>query len=73
MAFFNFLIPLFITLTSYRLMEHKLSRSGHLQVRSQLLQQQEALDPLGDSGNKHDMAEVSVFCVCKNPEKIQFK
>ncbi|XP_035308074.1 RPE-retinal G protein-coupled receptor isoform X4 [Cricetulus griseus] len=32
MAFFNFLIPLFITLTSYRLMEHKLSRSGHLQV-----------------------------------------
>ncbi|XP_057626775.1 RPE-retinal G protein-coupled receptor isoform X3 [Chionomys nivalis] len=32
MAFFNFLVPLFITLTSYRLMEHKLSRSGHLPV-----------------------------------------
>ncbi|XP_069316808.1 RPE-retinal G protein-coupled receptor isoform X3 [Eulemur rufifrons] len=32
MAFFNFLMPLFITLTSYRLMEQKLRKSGHLQV-----------------------------------------
>ncbi|XP_063131439.1 RPE-retinal G protein-coupled receptor isoform X1 [Rattus norvegicus] len=32
MAFFNFLVPLFITHTSYRFMEQKLSRSGHLQV-----------------------------------------
>ncbi|XP_023365353.1 RPE-retinal G protein-coupled receptor isoform X3 [Otolemur garnettii] len=32
MAFFNFLTPLFITLTSYQLMEQKLRRSGHLQV-----------------------------------------
>ncbi|XP_026252841.1 RPE-retinal G protein-coupled receptor isoform X3 [Urocitellus parryii] len=32
MAFFNFFVPLFITLTSYRLMEQKLARSGHLQV-----------------------------------------
>ncbi|XP_059130539.1 RPE-retinal G protein-coupled receptor isoform X3 [Peromyscus eremicus] len=31
MAFFNFVVPLFITLTSYQLMEHKFSR-GHLQV-----------------------------------------
>ncbi|CAH7354422.1 Rgr [Phodopus roborovskii] len=36
MAFFNFLAPLFITLTSYRLMEHKLSRRGHLQVNTTL-------------------------------------
>ncbi|XP_020040639.1 RPE-retinal G protein-coupled receptor isoform X2 [Castor canadensis] len=32
MAFFNFLVPLFITLISYRLMEQKFARSGHLQV-----------------------------------------
>nr|XP_004658063.2 RPE-retinal G protein-coupled receptor isoform X2 [Jaculus jaculus] len=36
MAFFNFLIPLFITLTSYRLMEQKFARSGHLQVNTTL-------------------------------------
>ncbi|OBS64006.1 hypothetical protein A6R68_07454 [Neotoma lepida] len=36
MAFFNFVVPLFITLTSYRLMEHKFSRSGHLQVNTTL-------------------------------------
>lgn len=36
MAFFNFLVPLFVTLTSYRLMEHKLSRSGHPQVNTTL-------------------------------------
>ncbi|XP_075843624.1 RPE-retinal G protein-coupled receptor isoform X1 [Microtus pennsylvanicus] len=36
MAFFNFLVPLFITLTSYQLMEHKLSRSGHLPVNTTL-------------------------------------
>lgn len=33
MAFFNFLLPLFITLTSYRLMEQKLGRTGPPQVR----------------------------------------
>ncbi|XP_021500571.1 RPE-retinal G protein-coupled receptor isoform X3 [Meriones unguiculatus] len=32
MAFFNFLVPLFITIISYQLMEQKFSRSGHLQV-----------------------------------------
>ncbi|XP_036905256.1 RPE-retinal G protein-coupled receptor isoform X2 [Sturnira hondurensis] len=32
MAFFNFLLPLFITLTSYRLMEQKLGKTGHPQV-----------------------------------------
>ncbi|XP_045426676.1 RPE-retinal G protein-coupled receptor isoform X4 [Pipistrellus kuhlii] len=32
MAFFNFLLPLFITLTSYRLMEQKLRRTGPPQV-----------------------------------------
>lgn len=36
MAFFNFLVPLFITHTSYRFMEQKLSRSGHLQVNTTL-------------------------------------
>uniref|UniRef100_A0A8C9PV83 RPE-retinal G protein-coupled receptor n=1 Tax=Spermophilus dauricus TaxID=99837 RepID=A0A8C9PV83_SPEDA len=36
MAFFNFFVPLFITLTSYRLMEQKLARSGHLQVNTTL-------------------------------------
>ncbi|XP_045423713.1 RPE-retinal G protein-coupled receptor isoform X1 [Lemur catta] len=36
MAFFNFLMPLFITLTSYRLMEQKLRKSGHLQVNTTL-------------------------------------
>ncbi|XP_003783777.1 RPE-retinal G protein-coupled receptor isoform X2 [Otolemur garnettii] len=36
MAFFNFLTPLFITLTSYQLMEQKLRRSGHLQVNTTL-------------------------------------
>ncbi|XP_059130537.1 RPE-retinal G protein-coupled receptor isoform X1 [Peromyscus eremicus] len=35
MAFFNFVVPLFITLTSYQLMEHKFSR-GHLQVNTTL-------------------------------------
>uniref|UniRef100_A0A8C6QGG1 RPE-retinal G protein-coupled receptor n=1 Tax=Nannospalax galili TaxID=1026970 RepID=A0A8C6QGG1_NANGA len=33
---FNFLVPLFITLTSYRLMEQKCGRSGHLQVNTTL-------------------------------------
>ncbi|XP_021037996.1 RPE-retinal G protein-coupled receptor isoform X3 [Mus caroli] len=32
MAFFNFLVPLFITHTSYQFMEQKFSRSGHLPV-----------------------------------------
>ncbi|XP_066206377.1 RPE-retinal G protein-coupled receptor isoform X2 [Saccopteryx leptura] len=32
MAFFNFLLPVFITLTSYRLMEQKVGKTGHLQV-----------------------------------------
>ncbi|KAL2769886.1 RPE-retinal G protein-coupled receptor isoform 3, partial [Daubentonia madagascariensis] len=32
MAFFNFLVPLFITRTSYQLMEQKLRKSGCLQV-----------------------------------------
>ncbi|XP_045697760.1 RPE-retinal G protein-coupled receptor isoform X3 [Phyllostomus hastatus] len=32
MAFFNFLLPLFITLISYRLMEQKLGKTGHPQV-----------------------------------------
>ncbi|XP_015985668.2 RPE-retinal G protein-coupled receptor isoform X4 [Rousettus aegyptiacus] len=32
MAFFNFVLPLFITLTSYRLMEQKLGKTGHPQV-----------------------------------------
>nr|XP_012323956.1 RPE-retinal G protein-coupled receptor isoform X5 [Aotus nancymaae] len=32
MSFFNFAMPLFITITSYRLMEQKLRKSGHLQV-----------------------------------------
>ncbi|XP_028643873.1 RPE-retinal G protein-coupled receptor isoform X4 [Grammomys surdaster] len=36
MAFFNFLVPLFITHTSYRFMEQKFSRSGHLQVNTTL-------------------------------------
>uniref|UniRef100_A0A8C5UYH0 RPE-retinal G protein-coupled receptor n=1 Tax=Microcebus murinus TaxID=30608 RepID=A0A8C5UYH0_MICMU len=36
MAFFNFLIPLFITHTSYQLMEQKLKKSGHLQVNTTL-------------------------------------
>lgn len=33
MAFFNFVMPLFIMLTSYSLMEQKLAKSGRLQVR----------------------------------------
>ncbi|XP_008147352.2 RPE-retinal G protein-coupled receptor [Eptesicus fuscus] len=36
MAFFNFLLPLFITLTSYRLMEQKLGRTGPPQVNTTL-------------------------------------
>uniref|UniRef100_A0A8C0S2Z3 RPE-retinal G protein-coupled receptor n=1 Tax=Canis lupus familiaris TaxID=9615 RepID=A0A8C0S2Z3_CANLF len=32
MAFFNFFLPLLITLVSYRLMEQKLKKPGHLQV-----------------------------------------
>ncbi|XP_032986739.1 RPE-retinal G protein-coupled receptor isoform X2 [Rhinolophus ferrumequinum] len=32
MAFFNFILPLFITHTSYRLMEQKLRKTGHPQV-----------------------------------------
>ncbi|KAM4852108.1 RPE-retinal G protein-coupled receptor [Thomomys bottae] len=36
MAFFNFLVPLFITLTSYQLMKQKLARSGQLQVNTTL-------------------------------------
>ncbi|XP_007952426.1 RPE-retinal G protein-coupled receptor [Orycteropus afer afer] len=36
MAFFNFILPLFITLTSYWLMEQKLKRSGTLQVNTTL-------------------------------------
>ncbi|XP_016048353.2 RPE-retinal G protein-coupled receptor isoform X2 [Erinaceus europaeus] len=32
MAFFNFLLPLFITLISYQLMEQKLRKTGHPQV-----------------------------------------
>ncbi|KAI2556497.1 retinal G protein coupled receptor [Homo sapiens] len=32
MSFFNFAMPLFITITSYSLMEQKLGKSGHLQV-----------------------------------------
>ncbi|XP_021500560.1 RPE-retinal G protein-coupled receptor isoform X1 [Meriones unguiculatus] len=36
MAFFNFLVPLFITIISYQLMEQKFSRSGHLQVNTTL-------------------------------------
>ncbi|XP_054975413.1 RPE-retinal G protein-coupled receptor isoform X2 [Sorex araneus] len=34
MAFFNFLLPLFITVTSYRLMEQKLGKMGQPQVNS---------------------------------------
>ncbi|XP_004641306.1 RPE-retinal G protein-coupled receptor [Octodon degus] len=34
MAFFNFLVPLFITLTSSQLTEQRLARSSHLQVSS---------------------------------------
>uniref|UniRef100_A0A8C2UKT5 RPE-retinal G protein-coupled receptor n=1 Tax=Chinchilla lanigera TaxID=34839 RepID=A0A8C2UKT5_CHILA len=34
MAFFNFLVPLFITLTSSQLMEQHLARSSHLQVNT---------------------------------------
>ncbi|KAL2769885.1 RPE-retinal G protein-coupled receptor isoform 2, partial [Daubentonia madagascariensis] len=36
MAFFNFLVPLFITRTSYQLMEQKLRKSGCLQVNTTL-------------------------------------
>ncbi|XP_064230471.1 RPE-retinal G protein-coupled receptor isoform X5 [Aotus nancymaae] len=36
MSFFNFAMPLFITITSYRLMEQKLRKSGHLQVNTTL-------------------------------------
>ncbi|XP_006915520.1 RPE-retinal G protein-coupled receptor isoform X1 [Pteropus alecto] len=36
MAFFNFVLPLFITLTSYRLMEQKLGKTGHPQVNTTL-------------------------------------
>ncbi|XP_014644534.1 PREDICTED: RPE-retinal G protein-coupled receptor [Ceratotherium simum simum] len=36
MAFFNFLLPLLITVTSYRLMEQKLGKTGHLQVNTTL-------------------------------------
>ncbi|XP_066099749.1 RPE-retinal G protein-coupled receptor isoform X3 [Saccopteryx bilineata] len=36
MAFFNFLLPVFITLTSYRLMEQKVGKTGHLQVNTTL-------------------------------------
>ncbi|XP_021037994.1 RPE-retinal G protein-coupled receptor isoform X1 [Mus caroli] len=36
MAFFNFLVPLFITHTSYQFMEQKFSRSGHLPVNTTL-------------------------------------
>ncbi|XP_012887533.1 PREDICTED: RPE-retinal G protein-coupled receptor isoform X1 [Dipodomys ordii] len=36
MAFFNFLVPLFITLTSYQLMKQKFARSGRLQVNTTL-------------------------------------
>ncbi|XP_045697758.1 RPE-retinal G protein-coupled receptor isoform X1 [Phyllostomus hastatus] len=36
MAFFNFLLPLFITLISYRLMEQKLGKTGHPQVNTTL-------------------------------------
>ncbi|KAK2497203.1 hypothetical protein MC885_006810 [Smutsia gigantea] len=36
LASFNFLAPLFITVTSYRLMEQKLRKAGHLQVNTTL-------------------------------------
>uniref|UniRef100_A0ABI7WI82 Retinal G protein coupled receptor n=1 Tax=Felis catus TaxID=9685 RepID=A0ABI7WI82_FELCA len=36
MAFFNFFMPLFITFISYRLMEQKLRKTGHLQVNTTL-------------------------------------
>ncbi|XP_045882194.1 RPE-retinal G protein-coupled receptor isoform X1 [Meles meles] len=36
MAFFNFFLPLFITVISYRLMEQKLRKTGHLQVNTTL-------------------------------------
>ncbi|XP_049646345.1 RPE-retinal G protein-coupled receptor [Suncus etruscus] len=36
MAFFNFLLPLFITITSYGLMEQKLKKTGHPQVNTTL-------------------------------------
>ncbi|XP_004713097.1 RPE-retinal G protein-coupled receptor [Echinops telfairi] len=36
MAFFNFLLPLFVTLTSYQLMQQKLKKSGPLQVNTTL-------------------------------------
>ncbi|EHB07409.1 RPE-retinal G protein-coupled receptor [Heterocephalus glaber] len=36
MGFFSFLIPLFITFTSYQLMEQKLARSSRLQVNTSL-------------------------------------
>ncbi|XP_048191898.1 RPE-retinal G protein-coupled receptor [Perognathus longimembris pacificus] len=36
MAFFNFLVPLFITLTSYQLMKQKFTRSGRCQVNTTL-------------------------------------
>ncbi|XP_053063370.1 RPE-retinal G protein-coupled receptor isoform X2 [Acinonyx jubatus] len=36
MAFFNFFVPLFITFISYRLMEQKLRKIGHLQVNTTL-------------------------------------
>ncbi|XP_037351433.1 RPE-retinal G protein-coupled receptor isoform X1 [Talpa occidentalis] len=36
MAFFNYLLPLFITHTSYQLMEQKLGKTGHPQVNTSL-------------------------------------
>ncbi|XP_022355907.1 RPE-retinal G protein-coupled receptor isoform X1 [Enhydra lutris kenyoni] len=36
MAFFNFFLPLFITVISYQLMEQKLRKTGHLQVNTTL-------------------------------------
>ncbi|XP_004680742.1 PREDICTED: RPE-retinal G protein-coupled receptor [Condylura cristata] len=36
MAFFNFLLPLFITFTSYQLMEQKLGKTSHPQVNTSL-------------------------------------
>lgn len=66
MAFFNFLLPLFITITSYGLMEQKLKKTGHPQVRQKLGQEKLLL---GTPDHMNDVTEnkqkFAVFCMMR--------
>uniref|UniRef100_A0A8I5R8U0 RPE-retinal G protein-coupled receptor n=1 Tax=Papio anubis TaxID=9555 RepID=A0A8I5R8U0_PAPAN len=79
MSFFNFAMPLFITITSYSLMEQKLGKSGHLQVRtppgvlSDGAAQPQALGvPNEELDVTHTNSKANIHCFCSKAKQQKF-